>query len=571
MRKIKRRKTSLIIILLILVFFISIGYASISTTLNVNGTTTIKKPSSVVPDSVTVTFDANGGTVNTNTKDVEVGSQYGELPTPTREGYTFLGWEKRKIPNEYQEVEYIESTGTQYILTDIMPNNDMGMYIKVASKDISTDCVFVGSIGNNSRFYIANNLNKLYFGWNDYTPASLRPTITRNDIFTAKLNYLNSRTNMYNDTIIENITSNLVSNTKTIAIFAANYSGINYKAKIKLYELKISEDEEIAHDFIPCYRKVDNEIGLYDLNEGIFYSNSGLGTFEKGQDVNNFIKSTDYVTTDENHTLYAKWGKNIMVTFDTNGGTVNTNTKGVAVGSRYGELPTTTREGYRFLGWKKSKIPNEYQEVEYIESSGTQYILTDIMPNNNMGIYIKVASKDISSDCVYAGSSGNSSRFYIANQSSKLYFGWNENTKTSLKPTISRNVIFTAELNYLNSKTNIYNDTIIENITSNLASNTETIAIFAANYGGINYKAKIKLYELKISENKENTHDFIPCYRKSDNEMGLYDVHDGIFYTNLGSGTFEKGEDVNNYIESTDYVVTDEDHTLYAVWEEDEE
>ena len=51
-----------------------------------------RRKTSVVPDSVTVTFDANGGTVNTNTKDVEVGSQYGELPTPTREEYTFLGW-----------------------------------------------------------------------------------------------------------------------------------------------------------------------------------------------------------------------------------------------------------------------------------------------------------------------------------------------------------------------------------------------------------------------------------------------------------------------------------------------
>ena len=41
----------------------------------------------------TVTFDVNGGNaLETNTKDVEYGSQYGELPTPTRDGYTFKGW-----------------------------------------------------------------------------------------------------------------------------------------------------------------------------------------------------------------------------------------------------------------------------------------------------------------------------------------------------------------------------------------------------------------------------------------------------------------------------------------------
>lgn len=40
----------------------------------------------------TVTFDANGGTVTPATQEVTYGSTYGELPTPTRKGYTFVGW-----------------------------------------------------------------------------------------------------------------------------------------------------------------------------------------------------------------------------------------------------------------------------------------------------------------------------------------------------------------------------------------------------------------------------------------------------------------------------------------------
>ena len=43
-------------------------------------------------NSYTVTFDANGGTVNTNSKTVIFGNEYGELPTPSRSGYTFAGW-----------------------------------------------------------------------------------------------------------------------------------------------------------------------------------------------------------------------------------------------------------------------------------------------------------------------------------------------------------------------------------------------------------------------------------------------------------------------------------------------
>lgn len=40
----------------------------------------------------TVTFDANGGSVPTGTKSVPDGGRYGELPVPTRGGYTFEGW-----------------------------------------------------------------------------------------------------------------------------------------------------------------------------------------------------------------------------------------------------------------------------------------------------------------------------------------------------------------------------------------------------------------------------------------------------------------------------------------------
>jgi len=47
--------------------------------------------------SHTVTFDANGGSVDTPSKLVQYGEAYGELPTPTREGYTFLGWNGKNL------------------------------------------------------------------------------------------------------------------------------------------------------------------------------------------------------------------------------------------------------------------------------------------------------------------------------------------------------------------------------------------------------------------------------------------------------------------------------------------
>ena len=46
----------------------------------------------VVEGSVAVTFDANGGTVTTASKQVTQNQPYGELPVPTRDGYQFGGW-----------------------------------------------------------------------------------------------------------------------------------------------------------------------------------------------------------------------------------------------------------------------------------------------------------------------------------------------------------------------------------------------------------------------------------------------------------------------------------------------
>jgi len=53
------------------------------------------------------------------------------------------------------------------------------------------------------------------------------------------------------------------------------------------------------------------------------------------------------------HTLYAQWTANVYtVTFDANGGTApNPGTKEVTYAATYGDLATTTRDGYTFSGW----------------------------------------------------------------------------------------------------------------------------------------------------------------------------------------------------------------------------
>ncbi len=44
--------------------------------------------------SYTVTFDPQGGAVSPSSKTVKLGDNYGDLPTPTKPGYHFTGWQK---------------------------------------------------------------------------------------------------------------------------------------------------------------------------------------------------------------------------------------------------------------------------------------------------------------------------------------------------------------------------------------------------------------------------------------------------------------------------------------------
>ena len=56
-------------------------------------------------------------------------------------------------------------------------------------------------------------------------------------------------------------------------------------SSMQLYELKMWKDDVLVRNFIPCYRKSDNVIGLYDLVNNVFYLNQGTGTFIKGEDI----------------------------------------------------------------------------------------------------------------------------------------------------------------------------------------------------------------------------------------------------------------------------------------------
>ena len=196
-------------------------------------------------------------------------------------------------------------------------------------------------------------------------------------------------------------------------------------------------------------------------------------------------------------------------------------------------------------------IPSQYQQVEYLESSGTQYILTDIIPTNTTGVSAKVSTANNSADKIYFGSKGsNDSRFWVGNSSGNLYFGWN--TVLSTRSAISTGTAYLVEMNYFNNRKTMLNSSTTNTISASLASgNSYKISIFGGNLAGtVSYLSSIRIYDIKFTNNGEVIAHFVPCYDTynliSGNtyDAGLYDLVTNTYYGNDGSGNFSYGASV---------------------------
>ena len=88
--------------------------------------------------NVVVTFDANGGSVKTRTKNVTPGNTYGELPTPTREGYTFKKLNLEEWLNSFSEATRGTISKTNNSVTITATSNDA--YTQTYGNACNTHC-----------------------------------------------------------------------------------------------------------------------------------------------------------------------------------------------------------------------------------------------------------------------------------------------------------------------------------------------------------------------------------------------------------------------------------------------
>ena len=194
-----------------------------------------------------------------------------------------------RLPKEYQEVEYIESTGTQYIDTGLYPNNTMVIEVDTVSK--SEYSIFGGAGVGSSRYNLTGNASRSFrYGSTNYNNSGYSYTERSKIVFGREV-YLNG--NLIH-TFPE---SNFTGDYKLILFGRFNNSNsLNDSGDTTIYYLKIWDNNVLVRNFVPCYSKttvIDVDgierpkgiVGMYDLVECKFYTNQGTGEFIKGPDV----------------------------------------------------------------------------------------------------------------------------------------------------------------------------------------------------------------------------------------------------------------------------------------------
>ena len=193
-----------------------------------------------------------------------------------------------RLPLGYKELEYIESTGTQYIDTNVLGKNNILVDSNLSIEGYTSYDTLIGAIDSSGskRIYAMIGYNeKLALGINDqyYVENKLSNNQKNHLIYIFQNN--NSKIILNGEDIIQDTTQIIPTLDRTFYMFANHWqSGIGGYSKIKLYDLKIFDDYDLICDFIPC-KNQQGEIGMFDTISCTFFENKGTGDFIAGPEI----------------------------------------------------------------------------------------------------------------------------------------------------------------------------------------------------------------------------------------------------------------------------------------------
>ena len=323
----------------------------------------------------TVTFDANGGTVDPTSKQVTYSYAYGELPTPTRDGYEFDGWYGKNLFN-----------------TNISATADAGAFTNTTVRILQPNVWYVGLTWNN--YNNPNNVVEYHLNGNSISVHS------KSDSGYGISQAFNSAPNTtYTFSYLVD-TGSTYGAKVGIGFYKANGEFISYTS----CSTAVSATEIVKKTFT-----TPADCAIFTI---CFQSNSGLTAFSNIQlELGNtattyepYVNDGSEVTEEsivmqaEDHIVHAKWtpvDKDIEFEFDANvnlfannnvafdstfesGSTGNAN---VQSGGSVSVTNTTAFNGTRSLTYNVTGATNKYIYYSTTLAAGTYKFSAFVMAN----------------------------------------------------------------------------------------------------------------------------------------------------------------------------------------------
>ena len=189
----------------------------------------------------------------------------------------------------YTKLEYIESSGTQWIDTGFVPNQDTRVvfdfeYTKAVSG--AQQGVFGSRIALRNAMYLMWTQNG-NTGWRDGYGTELKypigSTISGRVVVDKNKNALS-----INGTVVYTATYATFNSTYSLYLLTTNNAGSpmieSYPTYARIYACQIYDNGTLVRDLVPAKRS-DGTVGLYDKVNDRFYTNSGTGAFTAGPEI----------------------------------------------------------------------------------------------------------------------------------------------------------------------------------------------------------------------------------------------------------------------------------------------
>ncbi|MGN1162914.1 MAG: leucine-rich repeat protein, partial [Christensenellales bacterium] len=454
----------------------------------------------------TLTFDPNGGQFSDGStnmmKTLSYDSIIGTLPTATREGYIFRGWNTR-----IDTTETIDYSTKKY--SDVFGKEDGWLY---AIYEVKTFTISTSSNGHGAI------TGSVVVDWGSTTTIEMTP-----DKGYRVASYSIDGGAAINSTVQAGKSdyytfSNITANHSIVATFVP----ITYQVKYNGNGATSGSMSNSTHTYDEEKQLTANSYSKTGYSfAGWTKSADGAGTIYANKEKVKNLSETQGSVVD----LYAKWTANTYTaTFNANGGTVSPTTKSVTYNSAYGSLPTPTRAGYTFVCWTNSLFNMADYLVKW-NGSTNQGTASVNRPNNEFTLTAT------GSDCYTNPWNGASYRIQVSPSTTYL-FSWKQDTQTSSV----NNFVFLYDSSTASSYTTAYSNESYDSATGRYYISFTTAS--TTNYVGFRFGigsasgTSLTFSEVKLEE-KPSISDFA---------LGAYAT------------------------ESTTIVNMPKDHTLYAQW-----